>query len=439
MNDMPPNLPDIPRLYTALAEWCACMVYISAIHRHKGWKLWAVSGAALALQIIFLTMTGGLPIVFWIPCMTAAVGFMFLFIFAVCGISAADAGYYCIRSFVLAEFAASLEWQIFCYFWPLGEVPLLPKTMVLILSYSAVFLFLGWVERQYMPKDGRLGITKKGLWSAALIGAAVFALSNLSFVSVRTPFSGSYGMNIFIIRTMVDLGGVAILYAYHIQYREFRDRLELRLMQNILQNQYLQYQQSRESIEIINRKYHDLKHQIAILREEGDAAKRSAYLTEMENDIKSYEAQNKTGNAVLDTVLTGKSLYCVKHDITLTCVANGKLLDFMDVMDLCTIFGNALDNAIECTEEIEDKEKRLIHVSVFAQQGFLMVRFENYCEGDIRFEGDFPATTKTDTAYHGYGLKSIRHIVQKYGGTVTADVMKNWFELKILIPRNKLC
>lgn len=64
----------------------------------------------------------------------------------------------------------------------------------------------------------------------------------------------------------------------------------------------------------------------------------------MEAEIRQYEAQNKTGNKVLDTVLTSKSLYCNKNGITFTCVADGTLLGFMDVMDICSIFGNALDN-----------------------------------------------------------------------------------------------
>lgn len=125
---------------------------------------------------------------------------------------------------------------------------------------------------------------------------------------------------------------------------------------------------------------------------------------------------------------------CIKNEITLTCVADGTLLNFMDVADICTIFGNALDNAIEYEQKIADKEKRLIHVSVFSQKGFLMIRFENYFEGTLMFEGDLPITTKKDSFYHGYGLKSIRYAVQKYKGVVRIDQKDQWFELKILIP-----
>ena len=56
--------------------------------------------------------------------------------------------------------------------------------------------------------------------------------------------------------------------------------------------------------------------------------KRETFLDKMEADIKKYESQNKTGNKVLDTVLTTKSLYCAKHNITFTCVADGTLLEF---------------------------------------------------------------------------------------------------------------
>ena len=104
----------------------------------------------------------------------------------------------------------------------------------------------------------------------------------------------------------------------------------------MLQNQYQQYKQSRESIELINYKYHDLKHQIAVLRSEQDPGRRNEFLNKMEEEIRQYELQNKTGNKVLDTVLTSKSLYCGKHGITLTTVADGSLLDFMDIMDICS-------------------------------------------------------------------------------------------------------
>ena len=428
-------LPDIPRLYTALAEWSACITYLLSMNRRvHGWKFAATAICVLIIQSITLILTSYLPIGFWIPSMAVAAMLMFFFLYSCGDLYAVDAGYCCVRAFILAEFAASLEWQIYCYFWPINDAPIHMRILLLILVYPVVFCLFFWVEKRYTPEDIRLKITQKELWYAIAIGCSIFVISNLSFVTISTPFSGQYVREIFNIRTVVGIGGLAILHAYHIQCCDIRIRQELKSVQDILKNQYVHYQQSKDNIDMINQKYHDLKYLITGLRAEINAGKWNDFLNKMENEIKNYETENKTGNAVLDTLLTSKSMYCVMHEITLTCVANGALLNFMDVMDICTIFGNALDNAIESIEKISDKEKRLIHIAIFSQKDFLVIRFENYYEENLNFAGELPLTTKKDSDFHGYGLKSIRYISNKYGGAMTIETQNNWFSLKILIP-----
>lgn len=427
---------DIPRFYTALAEWSACIVYILVMKkRFSGVKHWGIAGAALAVQSAFmiLTKTSSSDIL-WIIWMIAAVGLMDAFIIISCDVSFIDAGYACAKAFVLAEFIASLGWQLYCYIWQRSDAIIPVQFMFLAVIYFVVCYVIWRLERKHFPDSGRLGLGYRELISVAIIVTAVFAISNLSFVTSHTPFSGRYGGDIMTIRTMVDLGGLAILYAHYVQWCELHVRRELESMQNVLVSQYQQYQMSRESVEIINRKYHDFKHQIQALRNETSEVRRNEYLDELESDIKTYEAQNKTGNQVLDVLLTSKSLQCAKKGITLTCVADGTLLNFVYTMDLCSIFGNALDNAMECAERIEDAEKRLIHLRVAAQKGFVLIQVENYMEDTLVFKENFPVTSKKDRNYHGYGLKSMRYVAQKYNGTMTAGVDNHWFELKMLLP-----
>ena len=117
-------------------------------------------------------------------------------------------------------------------------------------------------------------------------------------------------------------------------------------------------------------------------------------------------------------------------------MVDGKLLDFMHVTDICTIFGNALDNAIENTVLIADPEKRLIHVTVSSQKSFVLISFSNYFEGELNLNDDnLPGTTKLDNVNHGYGLKSIKYAAEKYMGTMGIKTQDNWFELKLLIPK----
>lgn len=434
-------LSDIPRIVTAIAEWCACLTVIAKYPRRcGGMRLWGLLGLGLAGQCLFLTLTDGLHILFWMPCMAAAVGLMLALIAACCDMPLASAGYCTVRAFLLAEFAASLEWQLYSYaLYALGWQEMGAGRAALAVGMLAgvyAMVFLGMYALEKRRDDPRAAMTfqLRELWSPALMALACFFLSNLSFVYRNAPFAGSQLTDIYNIRTLVDLAGVAMLYAYHVQRCELYMLRELDAIQNILQNQYAQYRQSRESIEVINHKYHDLKHQIAVLRAEPDAQRRSDYLDGMEEEIRDYEAQNKTGNSVLDTVLTGKSLYCARHGVELTCVADGARLGFMDVMDLCTIFGNILDNAIECELRVEEREKRLIHLAVYAKKDFLVIRCENYCPEALEFQDGLPVSTKPEGAYHGYGIKSVRRAAGKYGGAVTIHNGEEWFEIKVVVP-----
>lgn len=429
-------LPDIPRIYTALAEWLACMICLLEVRRRlTGWKFAVTAVGALVIQSVFLTLTPGLDNFLWILCMATAAGMMYVFIYVCAEIQWRDTAYFCIRAFVLAEFAASLEWQIDCYFSRRSaHMGAWIHIVILVLVFGAVFAGCARLYHNYVVDEGVLNITNRELISYAIIGLAIFFMSNLGFVSTGTLFGGSYAEEIYNVRTLVDLGGVAIMYAYHVQRVDMRVRYELESVQGILHNQYVQYKQSREAMEVINYKYHDLKHQIIALRAEENPEKRNEYLDQMEEELQDYESQNKTGNKILDVMLTTKGLYCQKHGITLTSVVDGTLFEFMKTMDICSIFGNALDNAIECELKISNKEKRLIHVTAYSQKNFLIIRFENYYEGEVDLGDDLPATTKEDSRFHGYGLKSLRYTVKKYGGAVDVSAEDQWFHLKILIP-----
>ena len=303
----------------------------------------------------------------------------------------------------------------------------------LLVSHGLVFGVMYLLERdhrsEYLP-----GLTLRELASALVLGLAVFAASNLSYLSANTPFSTPLTADIFIIRTLVDLGGVAMLHAYHVQLHALNTRLEMANLQNMLQMQYNSYRISEDSIALINQKYHDLKHHIHLLRAQVSTGEKLEYLDQMEREISAYETQNKTGNRVLDAILTAKSLQCQREGISLTCVAEGAALDFMRPMDVSALFGNALDNAMESVKKLSDREKRLIHLSVARQKGFLRIRVENCYEGELRLEAGMPASTKQDPRYHGFGLKSIQSTAAKYGGSMTIASKDGWFELRILFP-----
>ena len=426
---------DIPRYYTAIAEWLCCMLFCFFYHRKIKNAVFAViAGTVLVLQIVWLVITEDVPIFLWIPCMLIAIGIMLLFLWLTLDTSFRMVLYCCMKAFLAAEFMASLEWQLESFVHEeRGERNIL-NWLTLFIIYGAVTLIFWMVERKMKRDEVQLEISIRELCSTLLIVLSAFMLSNLSFVYRNTPFSGTIASDIFTIRTLVDFGGLAILYAYQSLRYEIGTEKELSRIQSMLTAQYDSYRNYQEVTDLINMKYHDLKHQIVGLRAEQDPEKRSKWIEQMEGELTAYQPERQTGNRVLDGVLDGKMPLIHNYQIEFTCVADGRLLNFMHVTDICTIFGNALDNAIEHVVLIPDPEKRIIHLEISLRKQFIYAEVRNYCDGDVKIKNGFPVTTKKDDKNHGFGIKSISYTVKKYGGTIQFGIKDHFFSLRILIP-----
>lgn len=216
-------------------------------------------------------------------------------------------------------------------------------------------------------------------------------------------------------------------------FNEDKSKRQNELLQSILHLEQKQHNLTKETMDIINRKCHDLKHQVTALRLITSDEERERYLREIEEATAIYGTRVKTGNDILDIILMEKSLLCDEHHIKQEIIADGKLLNFMEDCDLSVLFGNALDNAIECLLQLEDTNKRYIGLKIIEKNNFISVHIENYNDKAISFDQTgLPITTKADGIYHGYGIKSIQYIVEKYRGVLKISDKDNLFCLDIL-------
>lgn len=436
---MSTNAADIlntPGYFYAVSYIFSCLVIIMTNRRRiRSWKAVVVHAGIFSLLLGFMILTDGVRSWLFIPSMCMIIAIILTDLFVGCEFTFLQACYYCLKAFINGEFAASLCWQIYYHFSKRLAVAdsQLWKWLEIAVVYTVIYSFFYLLEKKLHKDTEELHITGRELLVVAVISGAVFGVSNLSYLDRNGLFSGGMASDIFIIRTLVDLSGLAVLYAYHFQIKEVQMRFEKDTLHNIMDMQYRNYQLSQESIDLVNQKYHDLKHQIAILKAEADTEKSMGYLEQMEREIRIYETQNKTGNKVLDAVLMTKSVYCQKKGIELKIMVDGELLSFMEDMDVSSLFGNMLDNAIESAEK-QKEGKRLVGLYVSGEKQFLRIRIQNYCEEKIRFKNGMPVTTKKDKRYHGYGMKSMLKTVEKYGGSAVASQTDNWFELKILFP-----
>lgn len=143
-----------------------------------------------------------------------------------------------------------------------------------------------------------------------------------------------------------------------------------------------------------------------------------------------------TGNKALDTVLKEKWFRCAKEKITLTCMADGNNLRFMSESDIYSLFGNAIDNAMAAVSNLPE-EKRFISITENKKGNLLDISIENYYDGKVDFEDGLPKS-KRDLRYHGFGVKSMKMIAEKYGGRLSVCVNDDLFRVDIFLPIHPL-
>ena len=206
--------------------------------------------------------------------------------------------------------------------------------------------------------------------------------------------------------------------------------LENNTLHTLLEEQQEQYRFEKSIIDSLNIKVHDIKHQL----EELDDASRQKLTEELSPALEAYNGRFHTENPALDVILSRKSFVCHERHIHLTAMADGASLNFMREADVYSLFGNILDNAIEAAGKLEDSEQKVIKLSVEKRGYFVSIHVENYFSDKLEFEDGLPKTTKPDTVYHGFGMKSIRMLAGQYDGNVKIATEGNRFILDILFP-----
>ena len=444
----PKALQDTPRLFTAIAEWLAVFVYFNIYKRNSHGKVYVLQCAGtLLLQMGFQFVAGILPIEFWIPSMVGAVVLMYLSLYIVLDIKPKDCGVITTHAFVLAEFAASLYKQLEVWAVYLnGNESILQSFIIMFVVFALTYNIYYRFERGNFPENRNLNINERELISVIATGIGAFIMSNISFVTTRTPFSATE--NMLYVRTLVDFGGMLMLMTEMGRRNEMAAKNENNAINQLFLRQYEQYKLALDNSEALRKEMHDMKHYVLALKNEDDPEKRAEVLNDMEQAIAIQESFMNTGNRVLDVILTTKSLQCQKKNITLNAMVDGDVLSGIHVKDICSLFGNIIDNAIEATQMLTDKDKRLITLSVRSRNQFIIIECENYTDGSsVRlkknqerriFRGlSLPKTTKADNVKHGYGLKSIAQVAEKYGGNMTCSSEDEWVKVKVILSYNE--
>lgn len=296
---------------------------------------------------------------------------------------------------------------------------------LLALMTALPCLLVYWFFTRRMVKDAQLMFDN--VMTIVLAGLFLFAAIYLSYVleSHFDTTSPDY------LEDYLTLGAFCILFATVVLLLELTNcnvkRLESEneALERLLERDRLDYEQAKRDMEKINIRYHDLKQQYT----HATALERD----ELEAEMQSLRPRYLTGNKALDVLLSQKTAVCEEARIQLVCSVDGSCLDGMRSYHVYSLFGNAIDNAIECLSSV-DVSRRQIIVDVRPRAGMAVIRVENYTPAEPVVRDGGLVTSKEDAANHGFGVKSIQNIAETYGGSAQFFVQDETFYLVVAIP-----
>lgn len=283
---------------------------------------------------------------------------------------------------------------------------------------DAVLLYM---QSPYTEYDRRNGVEKA-------------AVELVGYTKLDVPAGQTVTATVTVDKTELrsyDANGARTYMIFTVQYGVLdRGRMTayLETMQELMHQQHVQYEASREGVQLINEKYHDLKNLIGSIenvlpREE---------LNRLSSSIERYDVQVHSGFEVLDVVLTEKMNLCLQRGIGITCSLGQTDFGFLDEMDLYTLFNNALTNAINAVSAMPEGQERYILLSASQENNIITIHVENPCRGHIRFVDGIPQTSGNPD-WHGFGMKSMVRTAEKYGGALSASQENGCFQLDILL------
>lgn len=294
--------------------------------------------------------------------------------------------------------------------------------LVDIVAYYGLYAVLFWLFRPFTrDREENFGNRVKAVFSTLVL------LFGLGMARITQGNSTRNEIAVFAESLYQMLCGVFILLLQFGVMERAKLSRSVDTMRELVHHQHEQFRQSKEATDLVNEKYHDLKG----LLEGFQGQISQAQIDQLKENVGEYDTLVNTGSRVLDVVLAEKRAACGRRGIELTTFVDGGPLSFLEELDLYALVGNALNNAIDAASQVPEGE-RFITLTTAAQDGMVTIHVENPYSGQIVMESDLPKSQR-DARYHGFGMKSMARIVEKYGGTLAVNAREGLFCLDILL------
>ncbi len=286
-----------------------------------------------------------------------------------------------------------------------------------LLFWGGIYLFL-----KKPLQHVRLNLTA-GTW---LIVDSLIIVSGIGcFTAIYFDIGESFAIYPLCIAAIFSSLGCVCLVARLGDAMQAACQLERLKMQ---QNYYRGKMKEEERVRSV---YHDMKNHLLVLEKSQGQEDAKQMAKELRAQIAGYEDYARTGNEFLDIILKDKAEKAREQHVDFSAMVDFHGIGFIEPLDLSTIFGNGLDNAMEADGKLPEGQRAIL-LKAGRVQDFISIRIENPC---VPEEGTGNRrTSKADRFLHGFGILNMKKAAEKYGGQLVVKQEKEKFVLKILIP-----
>lgn len=299
------------------------------------------------------------------------------------------------------------------------------------LMWSFVLVLFWYVMHKFM-KD-KILYAKQYINDKTWILIDIICIAPLVSIVSTIIFSGydeEYKAYIIALVCVITNIGIIFLISYIIE------SVKMSLENQNYKLQYDYYKSLEEKQLEVRKIYHDMNNHLQVIStyiNDDDIEKAKLYFESLAEISTSYSNKVFCKNSVVNAVLNNKYNLAIKNEID--CSINISIDDVfsIDDMDLCSIFANTLDNAIEASLKIEEPSQRKIIVKARMDKGYFSYSITNKKVGDILTHKGNIISSKSDKKHHGFGLQNIKNIVNKYNGTLDISYTDAEFALIVIV------
>lgn len=235
----------------------------------------------------------------------------------------------------------------------------------------------------------------------------------------------------------VLLLNAALVYA--IAYRKRAKHFQV-ISENYKQQfdaEYAYFKEYKNENKEISKFRHDWKNHMIVIQgllEQGDMEEAKAYFNEASSKADVSKWKVVTGNETLDMILASKMVMMQDKGIEFDFTGSLTGISYMKPADLCIVFSNLIDNAIEAVEQCVKKQ---IHIKVTHSPEFCLCVIENTVKNKVLYTEGTLFTTKEDINNHGIGLQNVKEILEKYSAELDFESEEMFFRVKILFQKQE--